>query len=819
MGRLDELTGQRMAIDAVLARQTTRKKDIVAIIGPAGSGVTWTLGQIANAWETTGGAALQATGEAFAKERSFFPWLTLASPGAKHLARFEVLRNSFSRGSRGIPIVGHITSYLIEELLNYRKNRLARESVVLTAQEQDILYIVQTVTQQKRLLLTIDHLEAWDSASWDLLQLMLSPSLEELYPALADTLVLIGASEGVTTRLHALDKVVPITELKLRLLDRQDVVAAYSAFGIPVERQQEVDLLYETTNGRLDLLRDLGTHLQQTGISNTSITGNAFYDSIMERRLQGLGGEPLKLEDLLAAAAFLGQTFVIDDIRCLTGQSQEDLCSCFRIASSEHLLSSVGEMLRFHSAALHQYFHRAKANEHIKYHGKFAECLRTMRPADYEHRLTHLMLAGRDEDAFVCYALAVLNARRLHRLAPDPGSLRTIPGWNPIQVYLDTMDKAYRAYDERRLGNALQAIDEVEPFLPDVLIAERDYLEAQTLLKSHQVSDYQRATRLLESWQCLKDREGEVWSRIAQLLMVALVQTDRVEDARKVEAELTTNYWNRRKVDPSALYCLNVLRRKSECLHQCATTVLRLESALAYFGPNEYGALPRHPIQYYYTLTNLIGNLAAGGRYNEAYDRAVEVDELVHNHPQVPWPALEIASNNLVIAGYLARKIEATRAVGLMEQVLCGSMDRGDRILMENNYAVFLLHARQQSKAHDVLRRAYAEIMKDGRPDEYHSYFIGNNLAALSALAGDITSAHQIRHKITPGLSRLYPAIRETLQRRDQLLEPAFVEAAQIGPEMFDRYLTDRHAQQLGPQWAFYGRGFLLSDIQFWSAD
>ena len=34
-------------------------------------------------------------------------------------------------------------------------------------------------------------------------------------------------------------------------------------------------------------------------------------------------------------------------------------------------------------------------------------------------------------------------------------------------------------------------------------------------------------------------------------------------------------------------------------------------------------------------------------------------------------------------------------------------------------------------------------------------------------------------------------------------------------PKTFDTYLLDRHPPKT--QWAFVGRGFLYSDIQFWS--
>jgi hypothetical protein len=57
------------------------------------------------------------------------------------------------------------------------------------------------------------------------------------------------------------------------------------------------------------------------------------------------------------------------------------------------------------------------------------------------------------------------------------------------------------------------------------------------------------------------------------------------------------------------------------------------------------------------------------------------------------------------------------------------------------------------------------------------------------------------------------------MKRRQELIRDAIKEAPALSAEEFDAFLLQEHGLQIGPQWAFYGRGFLLTDIQFWSAD
>lgn len=827
MTGLENVNGQQVAVDAILNKWKERRKEILIVSGAHGTGVSWTLEKAATEWEKLGGAALHARGEPFAAQRELFPWLTLALPKTKHLARLELIKGWVSQGTRSIPTVGPVTGYIVEELLNHRKRRLARQAVVLSPQEQDLLFIIQTTADNKRLLLTIDNIESWDEASWNLLELILSPNLHELYPALAEAVILIGVHGEAAPRLRSYETKLPFSELKIHQLERRNLRAALSVFGLPDVTEENLDLLYDATCGRLDLLHDFGAHLGKEDFGTLPARESLLYKIIIERRVQGLGAAAAELQDLLAAASIIGQVVAVEDVKCMIGCTQESFLKIIQSAVAARLLDYGGEIIRFQSQMLHQYFFSATEDERLKYHEKFAECLRLMRPSDYEYRLHHLMRAGRTDDALVCYALAALAAHRQRRSLPEAAAqLKNTADFDEIQNFLEVMSMAYDKYNNRLLAESLEVLDRIESFLPSVLTAERDYLEAQIRLKTNRIEEFKRAVEILNRWQTLKESEAEVWSRVAQTLMVASVQINRIEEAQRLEADLTTHYWSRRKVDPWALYSLNILRRRSECLHYLPTATTRLENALDYFGSQNPGELPRHPDQYYYALTNLIGNLIASGRFEEAYRRAVELNDLVCNYPLMPWHALEIASNNFILASYLSGHLDAAQSSGLMEKVIREEPPTGDYALMKNNYAVFLIHAGQEKEAYQLLEKIYAELYRDGDsssgsgdPDAYHLYFIGNNLAALRSLGGKRNEAEQIWSVISRRLGDFYPAISQTLKKRYELLSEFFSSdsASRLSIEEFDRFLLEKYPAQVGPQWQFYGHGFLFSDIQFWS--
>ncbi len=816
---LADVIGQNEAIARVLERQATPRKECFVISGSCGSGVSWTLSQIGAAWEGRGGIALKATGVAVNPPRKLLPWLTIASPANNALARWEVLKGGASRASKALPVVGDAASYLVDEVLNFRQKNVARHTQMLGEKEHDLLYVIETASRGKRLLLAIDQLASWDDESWGLLEIILSPLLHDFYPCLANVLVIAGVNEEIPARGRAMLEKIPQFETKLARLSRADLPAALDAFQFPALSGPEMDLLYEATGGRLDLLCDFGALSGDVGAHGLAGERNAIYERLIERRLRTLKGNVAALEGLLTAGAFIGNSFSLEEASCMTGFARDEIQLLLRQAEEERLLGIRGAFVSFPSAAMQRYFRGAKIADPARHHAKFAECLRRMRPGDYEARAQHHFLAGEIDPALVCHCLAALDAQRRRGRAPEAGALQEAEGWSEYLSYLAAMRAAYAAHDRDALTDGLAILESIEAFLPEPLIAERDYLEGQMRMKSHRVADIERAATVLRRWTGFQDKEPEIWSRIAQTLMVAWSETNRYDEAVELEEALTKYYGARRTLDPWALFGLNCLRRRSECLHHLVPARNRLESALAYFGPAPGAALPRHPLQYYYTLSNLVANLIANGAFAAATVRGAELERLVQHHPNYEWPGLEVAANNSILAAYLAKTLPLPEAVELLRKIDDHRTEIGDRLLIENNLAVLLALAGRADDAGNILEGAMKRLGEKAESDGFHRYFVANNLAGVLALRGEIDRALQIFEAGRDDLPRFYPAIRETLVRRHALMLEALRAASGLSAEKYDSFLRDRHPPQLGPHWEFYGRGFLLTDIQFWTSD
>ena len=720
--------------------------------------------------------------------------------------------------SKAIPVVGDAASYLVNEFLNHRRKKLARETQVLDEKEQDLLFVIESAAKGKRLMIAVDQLGCWDDESWGLLEMILSPLLHDSYPSLANVLIVLGAATEQLSRVRLLTDQLPLTEVTLRRLERSDLASAMPVFGIGQLHDPELDLLLEAMGGRLDLLRDIGSLSPDSPSEAWTGTGNAIYGRIIERRLRSLQGNLAALEGLLAAASFLGKSFSREEAGCLAGYGHDELDAALQLAEGERLLGLSNRAISFPSDAMQQYFRASRIANASKYHAKFADCLRRLRPGEYETRRLHLLMGGQSYESSICRCLGVLDARR-RRKRVDSASVPADPEAQTFSSYLDSMLAAYSALERDALEEGLAILQSIESLVPDPLIAERDYLEAQFRLKSLQVSEFERAVVILKRWLPLQEVEPEIWSRVAQTLVVALAETNRYEEAGFLEEALTKYYANRKNLDPWALYSLNCLRRRSECLHQLVPARNRLQSALAYFGPAQIGTVARHPLQYYCTLTNLVSNLIASGLFAEATVRGAELQSLIQAGPSHPWPSLEIAANNAVLAAYLAGQLDLQSAVKLMQQIDQHRDGLGDRLLVRNNRAVLLIHAGDIAQGRSILEAIWSELRAAATADAYHRYLVANNLGGLLATEGNSSEAIAMLSDAAAGLNRFTPGLRGVFLRRHALMAEALAAAPTLSAMEYDAFLHKHHSPQVGPQWAFYGRGFLFSDIQFWAAE
>ena len=135
-------------------------------------------------------------------------------------------------------------------------------------------------------------------------------------------------------------------------------------------------------------------------------------------------------------------------------------------------------------------------------------------------------------------------------------------------------------------------------------------------------------------------------------------------------------------------------------------------------------------------------------------------------------------------------------------------------IIFQLNCAIYMALAGEIDQAEENLRTL--EKISLELCDDYYLFYVYANLAAVLYLQGRRTEAVSLLQKNCSKPPQLFKATEKTyLEERSKQWISAMESVEIKDPKTFDTYLLNRHPHKT--QWAFVGRGFLYSDIQFWS--
>jgi hypothetical protein len=204
----------------------------------------------------------------------------------------------------------------------------------------------------------------------------------------------------------------------------------------------------------------------------------------------------------------------------------------------------------------------------------------------------------------------------------------------------------------------------------------------------------------------------------------------------------------RSEFDVNAQYGLNVLRRKASILHSSEMACERTEKSIEYFGYELLPGVYRSPIQYYMALVNHSGNLISAGKPNAAYEFIQKSLSLETLYSELTFPRMEVAINNCVLSGYLSKNLKADECLGLYDMLFTKLEGVEDRILLRNNYNIFLALNNNLPKALANSNDLMNVLHSASRKDNYYSYFVGVNHACFNFLNGNRKEALAILEKL-----------------------------------------------------------------------
>ncbi len=825
--------------EEILTKIELTDERISLISGPPGSGQELLVSEITDKVRSSGKGLLKIDPGRFDVEVPFGAFDRLENP---LLSREDV-------GSVGLELLNDTIDFVADGPIPFRRSlvRLLKvfgsyantRGLSLSKEELERLERTSRLLGNSCEIILAENYSKWDRQSQRLLKLVLDPRIATVYKNFSKVnIVVVEADADQYIGKHAVKELGNLSGAwALRRIPQSAFPELLKSFGLKENLPNDVvEFLYRASNGDLDVIRQI-SYSGQRELDFGSLTSDEklfekLADSLM-RQITSASKIHAELPKFIGALANSKSSLDLLTIACtlndgallnrLSKDKYEEI-SC--ICSDLKLVVMKSGRFRIRDDFLKNFILRLDEFRFENIHSKTSRCIAKIRPGAYGERITHLLAAGRKNEAAI---LDMMQQIGLHR--------RGMPTDFKASAYGDLQGDALNSLPlfylilrsnelekQRRFEEAIELLQFYAEPASDLIRAESDLALARILSQTRTKSNYARAIALLEPWAIGGLVELELWFRIMELMITLHILMHQTDLARRFYDKILKEIDKRKEFDPDALRVHFRLLRKTVSLFSGESAADRLASAVAFFRGNagniERSAKNADPFELFVAANNLAGILIVLGKYNDA-QKFVDVASAEYEKTQLMLskPRPEIFLNNSILCRFRIGDITAAEACQLMDECLKTLPTSSDNHLLKSSLACYSALSGDLETALAISGDSWEQITSSGGYSSYTTMIVGSNHSALLHLSGQKKEAVNLHSSLEATVNEISFKGYEAAKRRYELVAGAFSDVEEGDTVGWESYLLQTHGQQIGLDWNFYGHGFLLSDLQYWLED
>lgn len=814
-----------------ICKEIMNDKKMFLLEGPSGSGKTYIMNKIVE--ELTQNEQFECfklEGDSQCVERDFYPFFkSLNDQKAKEFQ--NALKKIAPKALKSVPFVGNLSEAVIETVINRKEEHFRALNSYLNDEEKNILYRLQYyMNKDKKFIFSIENIHWWDTKSLDLFYQILKEKDSNL-DFIKNSIFLITFTTDQETqnknKIKDIKEKFKFDSYSLMPVDKIDYKEALASLGMNNHVSTDmVNALYSSTGGHLHLTKQIILHI------NTSLAGNSQnlnminlpqINNFIENRLERFGADGELITEVLKYASIIGLSFTYLELENATKKRRDEIQRIVIGAKKLHLVEVNEKKLNFAHEIIRELFYNKLSENSASYYQSCAECLQMIKPNEYKTRANYLLKSGLFKEAstiYLIYYLSKVRKKEVFNLAAET-EVSFYAKELQAEEFMEIMMKSYELYHQQDFEKAIIKLRFIENLYPPVLLAERDYLLALCLNKKIDESSRNESVEILKTYQKIEsvDHEGELWSRILSLQIISYIHINDKNTARKCEKQLVAYFTKQQNFDMDIEDKINILRRKSSAIHSIEFSTRSTEKSMKYFGPTEVGGFPLNPIEYYYSLNNHVANLMVSGDFNESHNYSKVLLKFTENTQGIIFPRTEVVINNYIVTGYLTKKVNSSKGLQLFETVFQNSKSSSDMILIKNNYASLLACNGDFDTSKEKFLELQQVLKEKSNIETYYEYCINSNLLVVEYLMGNYEDSKRLFDTLLKN-----PIIGEEdyYRTRQNFLTKLFEEnnasSSLLLKDICTLNIYDSNGiYSLEQMKEVYTKGFLFSDIQFWS--
>ena len=701
--------------------------DLILVSRPPGIGKTTLLKQLGAMWQSGGGSTVVARGNPLRSNEAFYPLgQALASLSSEWRPIGRAVGAAAAAGENVLLGAGSQITDTVWALSKLRRKHRRARKLYLGDAEQPILFDLERLGRKRPLLLIADNVHAWDPSSLTFLGQLREERTRKAYPFLTRLRVLATQTVEPYERVahptphRALFAPVQTHRIELGPTPKDRFLEVLVALGAPPSVDtRTAGAVFALSGGHLLRAYECAERLS-TDPSYDFVAAAAseeFVTRLVSERLENLGEMGRQAVRMLQIAAVLGLEFRRDEIACAWDGSEGEALSVLRYCRSQHLLEQSGDLAHFVHDLYRDHFLTCGNFDRVAIHERLDDCLRELRPAEYELRCENAVHAERPADAATLAVHAELSRHREGRTAVPlrPAVLEALaPNAQTLRQFLIAAGHAQAS----RLTDCQVALAALPRKLPRSLTAEADYIRATCLLTSRSRQQRMSALSVLEEWTGYEDEEPEIGIRLMQLRLFALSLTPDKQEDRQLEARIRQSLHRRTTFDRAAEDALYTLDRCSPSLDDPDVALIRVQEAVAHYQASGPGDVVRRPHEYYKALVNEVAELLVAASFSDAATAAGALDDFIADYEPGTFPRLDYPATNRLQADFRTGIVTASEAADRQRGISETLAVDDDPFYSGNAEAVYLALAGQLNEAETVLDGLLATLSTRAEPDD-----------------------------------------------------------------------------------------------------